>query len=123
MIASNTTEAKCIALSTALREVIAIIRLLEVLKSQDSPIHGSTPRIKCKTFEDNMSCISSATSHKTRPRTKHICIKLHHFRSSVVNKIISNEYVSTKDQITDIFTKPLARPQFSKLRDLLVSWS
>ena len=123
LIALSTTEAEYIALSTALREVIAIIRLLEDLKSQGFPIHGSTPVIKCKTFEDNMSCISLAISHKTRPRTKHLCIKLHHFRSYVVNKIISIEYASTKDQIADIFTKPLARPQFSKLRDLLMSWN
>ena len=87
------------------------------------PIHGSAPRIKCKTFEIFMSCINLATSHKTRPRTKHLCIKLHHFRSYIVNKIISIEYVSTKDQIADIFTKPLVRPQFCKLRDLLIPWS
>ena len=99
-----------------------MIRLLEDLKSQFFLIHGSTPRMKCKTFEDNVSCISLATRHKPRPCSKHICIKLHHFHSYVVNKIISFKYISTKNQIADIFTKPLARPQFSKLRDLLMSW-
>ena len=123
LIALSSTEAEYIALFTTLREVIAIIRLLEDLKSQGFPIHGSTPLIKCKTFEDNMSCTSLATNHKTRPHTKYLCIKLHHFHSYVVNKIISIEYVSTNDQIADIFTKPLARPQFTKLRDLLMFWN
>ena len=63
LIAWSTTEAEYIALSTAPREVIAIIRLLNDLKSQGFPIHSSTPLIKCKTFEDNMSCIRLATSH------------------------------------------------------------
>ena len=110
-------------LSTSLREVIAIIRLLEYLKLQGFPIHGSTPFIKLKTFEDNMNHINLATVHKTRPRNNHLCIKVHYFCSYVVNKIISIEYISTKDQIDVIITKPLARPQISKLRDLLMSWS
>ena len=67
-------------------------------------------RIKYKTFEDNMSCISLATSHKTRPRTKHLCIKLHNLPSYVVNTIISIEYIPTKDQIAEIFTKPVMYP-------------
>ena len=46
LIALSTTEAECIALSTALHEVIAIIRLLEDLKSKGFPVHGFTPRIK-----------------------------------------------------------------------------
>ena len=121
LIALSTTEVEYIALFTALREVIAIIRLLKDLKSQGFPIYGSTPLIKYKTFEDNMSCISLTTSHKTRPRTKYLCIKLHHFRSYVVNKIISIKYFSTKDQIADIFTKPLARTQITKLSYLFMS--
>ena len=122
LIALSTTEAEYITLSSALREVIAIIHLLEDLKHHGLPVHGSTPIIKCKTFEDNMSCVKMATNHITCPRTKHLSIRLHHFRSFVKNKIISIEHISTKDQIADIFTKPLPKPQFCKLRDILLSW-
>ena len=122
LTALSTTEAEYIALSAALREVIGIIHLLQDLKDNGLPILGTKPKICCRTFEDNKSCIALATNHRTRPRTKHLSIRLHHFRSFVVNKIISVEYVSTTEQIADIFTKPLAKPQFCKLRDKLMSW-
>ena len=112
LIALITTEAESNALSSALREVIVIVHLLEDLKSYGLPIHRSTPIVKCRTFEDNMSCVNMANTHKTRPRTKHLCIRLHHFRSHIVKKTITVEHISTKEQIADIFTKPLTRPQF-----------
>ena len=91
---------------TALREVIAIIDLLEDLSTKGLPIHKVAPRIRCTTFEENISCIKIATNQKTRPRTKHISIRLHHPRSHIVRKIIAIEYINTKQQIADILTKP-----------------
>ena len=122
LIALSTTEAEYIALSSALREVIAIIHLMEDLKTHGLPLHASTPVIRCRTFEDNMSCVKLATNHITRPRTKHLSLRLHHFRSHIVKKTITVEHVSTSNQVADIFTKPLPLPQFSKLRDILMSW-
>ena len=122
LIALSTTEAEYIALSTALRDVIHVIHLIEELQTHGFNVHNPTPKITCRTFEDNKSCIEIATNHKTRPRTKHLSVRLHHFRSYVVNKTITIEHISTKEQIADIFTKPLPRDQFSKLRDRLMSW-
>ena len=68
-----------------------------------------------------MSCIKLATNHKTRPRTKHLSIRLHHFRSHIIRKIISIEYINTKQQIADILTKPLPHKQFSVLFTKLMS--
>ena len=86
LIALKTTETYYIALSIALREVIIIINLLEDLSTKGLPIHKATPRIQCTTFEDNISCIKLASNHKTRPRTKHLSIRLHHFRSHIIRK-------------------------------------
>jgi Reverse transcriptase (RNA-dependent DNA polymerase) len=122
LIALSTTEAEYIALSTALRDVIHVIHLLEELHNHGFNIHHPTPKVTCRTFEDNKSCIEIATNHKTRARTKHLSVRLHHFRSHVVNKTITIEHVSTKEQIADMFTKPLPRDQFEKLRDRLLSW-
>ena len=123
LIALSTTEAEYIALSTSLRDVIHLIHLLEELQKYNFPIHSSTPKIHCRTYEDNMSCVKMANLHKTRPRTKHLAIRLHHFRSHVVNKTISIEHISTKHQLGDLFTKPLPKPQFCKLRDIIMGWS
>ena len=121
LTALSTTEAEYIALSTALREVIHIINLLNELRERKFNICSLTPKIKCKVFEDNMSCIEMANHHKTRPRTKHLSVKLHHFRSFVVNEIITIEHVKSSEQIADMFTKPLAEKQFTKLRDRMMN--
>jgi len=122
LIALSTTEEEYIALSSALREVIGIIHLLEELEQQGFHTHNVTPKITCKTFEDNMSCIKIATSHRIRPRTKHLSLRLHHFRTHVVNKMITIDHIHTKDQIANILTKPLPRVQFSKICEQLMSW-
>lgn len=123
LIALSTTEAEYIALSTALRDVIYVINLLDDLRAHGFNVHHPTPKITCRTFEDNKSCIEIATNHKTRPRTKHLSVRLHHFRSHVVDKTITIEHVSTKEQIADMFTKPLPRDQFMKLRNRLMAWT
>ena len=120
--ALSTTEAEYTALSLALHEAIAIINLLEDLNTKSLPIHCATPKIRCRTFEDNMNCLNMATNHCTCPRTKQLSIRLHHFRSHIVNKITTVEYDSTTEQIADIFTKPLPKVQFCILRKRLMLW-
>ena len=65
LVALSTTEAEYIALSSALRELIAIINLLEELKGQGFGIRSDTPNVKCKTLVDNKSCIEIAKNHFT----------------------------------------------------------
>lgn len=122
IIALSTTEAEYIALSSALREVIGTIHLLEEMKKFNFKVHTGTPKITCKTFEDNASCLKIATEHKTRARTKHLSIRLHHFRSHILNKTITIDHVSSKNQLADILTKPLPRVQFERLRNILMGW-
>jgi hypothetical protein len=122
LISLSTTEAEYIALSSALREVIAVMNLMNELKSRNFSVRSSVPKVICRVFEDNKSCIEIATNHRTRPRTKHLSVRLHHFRSNVLNKTISIEHISTKDQVADMFTKPLAHVQFHKLRSRLMHW-
>ena len=52
-------------------------------------------------------------------KTKHIPIKYHFLREQVAQKVVKLEYVPTKEQTSDIFTKPLAREPFEYLRNRL----
>jgi Asp-tRNA(Asn)/Glu-tRNA(Gln) amidotransferase C subunit len=122
LIALSTTEAELIALSTALREVIAMMNLLEELKERGVPVPFTRPVVKCTAFEDNVGALELAKQPKMRPRTKHLSIKLHHFRDHVREGKIIIQHISTKDQIADQFTKPLERIQFQSLRKLLLGW-
>jgi hypothetical protein len=52
-------------------------------------------------------------------KTKHIPIKYHFLQEQVVEKNIRVEYVGTKEQVADIFTKPLPREAFEYLHQRL----
>jgi hypothetical protein len=69
-----------------------------------------------------MSCIKVAEIPKFTPRTKHIAIKYHHFRKHVADGTVSIHHIDTKQQIADIFTKPLDETLFNHLRVMLMGW-
>jgi hypothetical protein len=52
-------------------------------------------------------------------RTKHIAIRYHFLRDHQQRGDIKIAYVSTKEQLADIFTKPLDEKTFTKLRNKL----
>ena len=85
-------------------------------------INISTPKIKCKVYEDNNACIVMATSNKFSPRTKHIALKYHHFRLAVQRKQIEILPIDTKEQIADILTKPILNTSYQYLRRKICGW-
>jgi hypothetical protein len=64
---------------------------------------------------DNTSVISISKNPMMHSKTKHIPIKYHFLREQVAGKNIGVEYVGTKEQMIDIFTKPLPREAFEYL--------
>lgn len=119
-IALSTAEAEYIALSSALREVIPLLTMMEEIDAV-FPLHIGKPDFFCRVWEDNQSCIVMATSQKFTPRTKHIALKYHHFKSFVDTKIRIS-YVHTESQQADILTKPVKLELFPRLRYLLMGW-
>jgi hypothetical protein len=49
-------------------------------------------------------------------RTKHIEVNFHFVRERVAHKMLQIRFISSKDQLTDIFTKPLPLPLFQFYR-------
>ena len=121
-VALSSNESEYIALSQALREVTYLIELTKELKAAGFNFIDSPPIIKCKAFEDNNGALEMATVHKLRPRTKHINIKYHHFRSYVNDGTITLHKIASADQLADMFTKPLAVELFRKLRKGIMGW-
>ena len=56
------------------------------------------------------------------PRTKHIALKYHHFRSFVKTGEIVINYIKTTEQTADILTKPLCVEMFIYLRKKMMGW-
>jgi hypothetical protein len=68
---------------------------------------------------DNESAIRMVDNPVEHSRTKHIDIRYHFLRVHQQKGDIKIAYVSTKEQLADIFTKPLDEKTFSKLRNEL----
>lgn len=77
----------------------------------DDPIH---------IYYDNTSSIDVSKILVMHFHTKHIPIKYYYLKEQVANNTVKLEYISSKEQVADIFTKPLPRDRFeyllSKLR-------
>ena len=72
---------------------------------------GCTP-LRC----DNVSAINLTKNPVMHSRTKHIDIRHHFLRDHVQKKDVTVEFIDTHNQLADIFTKPLAKEHFYKMR-------
>lgn len=81
----------------------------------NEPGNNHYPTVRCTMFEDNEGAITIANIPKVQPRTKHIHIRMHHFRSQVKSGRLKILPVDTSDQLGDTATKPLAEPIFVSL--------
>jgi hypothetical protein len=68
---------------------------------------------------DNESAICMAVNPVEHNHTKHIAIRYHFLRDHQQRGDIEIAYVSTKEQLSDIFSKPLDEKTFTKLRNEL----
>jgi hypothetical protein len=122
-IALSTTEAEYVALSTAMRDVIYFMNLIDEMKNFGITLPGvPAPTTTCRVFEDNVGALELANTPKLRPRTKHLAIQLHHFCQYILDKMITVEKVDTKYQRADIMTKALPRDSFQFLRKTITGW-
>jgi hypothetical protein len=125
-ISLSTAEAEYIAMSYALRETIPIQNLVKEIScifQLPEPVTDFCITV----HEDNLSAIARAESLKFTPRTKHIAIKYHHFRSRIQTSFnksgdIKLKYISSKQQLADILTTPTDDDTFFKLRHMLCGW-
>jgi hypothetical protein len=65
---------------------------------------------------DNESAIRTADNPVEHSHTKHIAIQYHFLRDHQQKGNIEIAYINTKEQLADIFTKPLDEQTFNKLR-------
>jgi hypothetical protein len=68
---------------------------------------------------DNTSAISISKKSVMHSKKNHIPIKYHFLREQVAGKNIRVEYVGTKEQVADIFTKLLPWETFEYLHQRL----
>lgn len=93
-IALSTSEAEYISLSLAMRDLIPLRMILQELCTtygynvQQAIMHSTI-------FEDNKGCADLNAAPTTRPKTRHISIKYHHFQEHVRKGHIKIRWIST----------------------------
>lgn len=122
-IALSTTEAEYNALSESLRYVIHMMHMVDEILALGWEISTAPTRVHCKVFEDNSGALEMSRLPKMRPRTKHINIKMHHFRDHVRKKLISIHKIPTQYQLADIATKPQPEALFIAQRESIMQWA
>lgn len=111
VVALSTTEAEYIAAAFCACQCVWIRRILEKIRAEEE----SATVIHC----DNSSTIALSKHPVLHGKSKHIEVRFHYLRELVNGKTVKMEYCATKNQVADIFTKPLKLEQFEKLRALL----
>ncbi|CAH9146153.1 unnamed protein product [Cuscuta epithymum] len=110
-VARSSTEAEYKAIADVTAEVIWVVSLLRELGL--SLPHS--PRLWC----DNLGATYMCVNPIFHARTKHVEIDYHFVRDLVAKGAIHVRFLSTKDQLADVFTKPLSASRFAFLRDKL----
>ena len=122
-ISLSTLEAEYIALSSILRELIPLRRLLEEIGECLALEFCNPSMMHSQVFEDNNGALVLADIPKMTPRTKHIAVKYHWFRENIGEKFgIILKKIESENQKADILTKGLALEVFRRIRMLLMGW-
>lgn len=111
-VSRSSTKAKYRALAMTMAELYWLHMLFQDLQL---PLL-SCPIIWC----DNIGALTLAFNPVFHARTKHIEVDVHFIREKVANKDVSLKFISTIDQVADIFTKGLSSVRFNFLKDKLM---
>jgi hypothetical protein len=68
---------------------------------------------------DNQSCMKLSENPVFHDRSKHIEIRYYYIRDMVQRGAVRLQFVTSEDQVADVFTKPLSRMKFEYFRDKL----
>ncbi|KAJ0522439.1 putative RNA-directed DNA polymerase [Helianthus annuus] len=110
-VSRSSTESEYKALADAVAELTWLETLLRELRV---PIRSS-PNLWC----DNLGATYLSANPIFHARTKHVEVDFHFVRERVAQGKLKVQFISTKDQLADVFTKPLPADRFLYLKSKL----
>ena len=113
IVPQSSCEAETAALCAGCKVLVFIYNLLKEL--------GTTVKLPMQTHTDNDATRLSTINPGTTARTRHYELWMRYCRELYLKLMIGINWVPTKEQIADLFTKPLDKTTFLYLRTLLMS--
>ncbi|GFW89523.1 retrovirus-related Pol polyprotein from transposon TNT 1-94 [Trichonephila clavipes] len=101
-VSLSTMEAVYVSLTEAAKE---FIWLKNVIDNKSLNLELSENVMFC----DNQAAISFSKSPVENCRTKHIDVRYHFLRNLIYDKVFQIKYIGTKNNLADIFTKPMVK--------------
>lgn len=114
VIALSTCEAEYYALTEGAKEAIHLIRLVWEIQNQE-PFPDETKLDPAVLFCDNQSTIFVSKNPAEHRMMKHVDLRYKWIQERVAAGDFEIQYVPTKDQVADLFTKSLAKLQHENL--------
>jgi histone deacetylase 1/2 len=111
IVAHSSTKAEYKALADGTTEILRIRALLSDLHFSSDP----TTILWC----DNLGATYLSVNPIFHARTKHVEVDYHFVRDRVAKKDIEVQFISSKDQLADVLTKPLPHASFTYCRSKL----
>ena len=105
VVALSSCEAEYVAITEAVKEAKFLLTLI-----QDMTVKLHLP---VKLNVDNQGAIALAKNPVHHQRTKHIDVRYHFIRSEIQNNVINLEYISTQENLSDVFTKPVSKQRIA----------
>ena len=112
------------ALATCMQEVIPLRNVVQRVAAGLGISKDCLTSFKTTVWEDNIGALTLANLEpgQSTPRSKFYDVKVHWFRSHLEPGVLEVLKIDTTDQLADIFTKPLVRKTFERLRLKLMGW-
>ena len=107
-VARSSAEAKYRSMASTAAEITWLSFLLRDLGIPQPQV----PILHC----DNLSALYMSVNPILHARTKHIELDYHYIRERVALGALLTRFVSSSNQLANIFTKPLSKVQFQSLR-------
>ena len=111
LVTLSSTESEFVGVALSLKDMMWTRNLLTEMK-----VTLATSVVYC----DNQGALKILSNNSSTGRTKNLDTKLQFAKEQFGDKKFIARYVETSDQIADIFTKPLNRLAFEKLRHELL---
>lgn len=120
----RTAKQRCVTLSSMESEFLSItdsckelLWLRNVIMECGVMNIFDTSDFKCTLFSDNEAAIAFSKSPVENSRTKHIDVRFHFIRDLLAKNVFILKHVRSKNNLSDVFTKPQTKNQLQKFNE------